>query len=542
MDPEKQNQPLHNKNKTILVIDDDEKTRSEYATILKKHLFKVFVAKRPQESLDILKNEIIHLLILDYDPKDKNTQKILSKVIKKHPELPILVNSRKSSLEDAIEALRKGAWDYLLKPIAHDTVLIHAVENALEKAFLKKENVDYQNYLEKLVAKRTEELLKAKEKAEESDRLKSTFLTNISHEIKTPMNGILGFADLLKTPSLPENLREDYLNIIEKSGHRMLSIINDIIDISKLEAGEVTFQWEDLNGADIAKLIEDQLKFFLPEAKSKKLKLKTETTLFPDNLSVRVDIIKIAQILTNLIKNAIKFTDKGSITLGYKVENHFVKFSITDTGIGIPDTMKDDIFNRFTQVENALTRHYDGTGLGLSISKAYVDLHGGKIWHETNISGGSSFYFTIPLQKKSQKRQHILSRHKKQHFDIPKGLTILIGEDDPYNYLLLENILKQYKAKVLHAKNGREIISKVKEHKKIDLIIMDLKMPSLSGLEAAKALKTISPDIPIIAQTASAASNIRKLAEESGCNDFISKPIHIETLLTLIYKNVCQLQ
>ena len=241
--------------------------------------------------------------------------------------------------------------------------------------------------------KNEEELIKAKEKAEESDRLKSAFLANISHEIRTPMNGILGFAELLKEPDLSNENQKEFLNVIEKSGQRMLNIINDLIDISKIEAGETTLR---IRKANINKMLHELQLFFMPEGNQKNIGIDFHCDL-PDSESfIETDGTKLNQVLTNLIKNALKFTEKGSIKFGYYMKESKLEFFVSDTGPGISPDQKDLIFERFRQSSLNLTRKYEGAGLGLAISKAYVELLGGSIWIESELGKGSSFFFTLP--------------------------------------------------------------------------------------------------------------------------------------------------
>jgi len=241
--------------------------------------------------------------------------------------------------------------------------------------------------------KNEEELIKAKEKAEESDRLKSAFLANISHEIRTPMNGILGFAELLKEPDLSNENQKEFLNVIEKSGQRMLNIINDLIDISKIEAGETTLR---IRKANINKILHELQLFFMPEGNQKNIGIDFHCDL-PDNESfIETDGTKLNQVLTNLIKNALKFTEKGSIKFGYYMKESKLEFFVSDTGAGISPDQKDLIFERFRQSSLNLTRKYEGAGLGLAISKAYVELLGGSIWIESELGKGSTFFFTLP--------------------------------------------------------------------------------------------------------------------------------------------------
>ncbi len=244
--------------------------------------------------------------------------------------------------------------------------------------------------------KKTEtELIKAKEKAEESDRLKSAFLANISHEIRTPMNGILGFAELLREPNLSSENQKDFLDVIEKSGQRMLNIINDLIDISKIEAGETTLK---IRKTNINKMLHDLHLFFMPESNQKNITIDFHCDLPEAESFIQTDSTKLNQILTNLIKNAIKFTEEGSVTFGYRRKNLMLNFFVTDTGPGIQPEQKSLIFERFRQGTLGNSPKYEGAGLGLAISKAYVELLGGAIWVESEVGKGSSFFFELPYQ------------------------------------------------------------------------------------------------------------------------------------------------
>ena len=242
--------------------------------------------------------------------------------------------------------------------------------------------------------KQTEqELIKAKELAEESTRLKSAFLANMSHEIRTPMNGILGFAGLLKKPKLTGAKQKEYICLIEKSGARMLNILNDIINISKIEVGQIRIFISD---TDINEQIEDIYAFFKPEDEQKEIQISFKNSLPAKEAIIKTDVEKFYTILINLVKNSIKFTNEGSIEFGYEKKGKYLEFFVKDTGVGINHEQKEIIFERFRQGSELNSRNYEGTGLGLSISKAYVEMLNGKIWVESEVGKGSIFYFTIP--------------------------------------------------------------------------------------------------------------------------------------------------
>ena len=381
--------------------------------------------------------------------------------------------------------------------------------------------------------KLTQLLIQAKEKAEESDRLKSAFLANISHEIRTPMNGILGFAELLKNPDLTSDMQERYIQIIEQSGNRMLNIINDIIDISKIESGQMNINIGETN---INQLLKDLYVFFSPEAKKKGLDLSLSIDFSDDEdeFPILTDHTKLAQILSNLIKNAIKFTKQGYINFGYEADSSEITFYIEDSGVGIPDNQIDMVFERFRQGSSLLTRNYEGAGLGLSISKAFVEMLGGRIWATSELNKGSKFMFTIP-NRKYQPNEPDDQYNQHQHKD-QMEINILIAEDDENNLMYLAAVLEEENAKIYESSNGKEALEMVKKHPEIDLVLMDLKMPEVDGFEATRQIKKMRPTLPVVAQTAYAFSEDQEKAMSAGCDDYLSKPIKTQMLLEIVNK------
>ncbi len=377
------------------------------------------------------------------------------------------------------------------------------------------------------------ELLQSKEKAEESDRLKSAFLANMSHEIRTPMNGIIGFSNLLSRADLPTEKRLNYSNIVTESCNMLQQIVNDILDISKIEAGQVKIKEEKV---DINLLIDELSAFHLPATKITDLSLYSIKPLNKTAAIIRTDKIKLYQVLNNLLSNAIKFTDSGYIKFGYEVVNGTLQFFVKDTGIGIPIELQDKIFDSFRQVELELNRSYGGTGLGLAISKRLVSLLGGKIWVESEVGKGSIFYFTIPYLLATPKMENTgISKPESSVLDFD-SLTILVAEDEEINYLFIEEVLKELKIKLIHARNGKEAVELVKSRPDIDLVLMDIKMPVMNGYEATGQIKKFNPDLPVIAQTAYALAGDRIKALNAGCDDYLSKPIKSEDLSVIIHK------
>jgi len=376
------------------------------------------------------------------------------------------------------------------------------------------------------------DILAAKEKAEESDRLKSAFLANMSHEIRTPMNGILGFADLLKQPRLTNEEQQLFISIIEKSGQRMLNIINDLINISKIESGQMEVWYTDTN---INEQIEFLYNFFTPEIRQKDIKLITTCPLPFSKSVIKTDREKLYAILTNLVKNAIKFTQKGSIEFGYQATTNHVLFYIKDTGIGIPENKQKAIFERFVQVGFNRQKKHEGAGLGLSISKAYVEMLGGKIWLESEEGKGTSFYFTLPVQTKTSSIpvEKIKLSSEKASISNLNTVTLLIAEDDEISKLYLTQILKSFNFKLLFARTGLEAVEICKVNHEIELVLMDINMPEMDGHEAAKHIKSFKPNLVIFAQTAFALDEDK---EQYGdiFNDYVSKPVKADELIQKI--------
>jgi len=381
------------------------------------------------------------------------------------------------------------------------------------------------------------ELGKAIVHAEESDRLKSAFLTNMSHEIRTPMNGILGFAGLLKEPGLTGNDQQKYIAIIEKSGARMLNIINDIIDISKVEAGQMEIMISD---TCINEQIEYIYTFFKPQAESKGIELTYKNTLPEKESIIKTDHEKIYAILTNLVKNAVKFTNAGSIEVGYEKKGWFIEFYVKDTGIGISREQKEIVFKRFRQANDTMTRNYEGAGLGLSISKAYVEMLGGKIWVESEEGKGSVFYFTIPCSpspaEKEAKTTVPLPDAVSGAEGLIKNIKILIAEDDEISESFLTNAMNRFSREIIKVRTGAEAIEACRNNPDIDLILMDVKMPVMDGYEATRQIRQFNNEVVIIAQTAYALMGDREKASKAGCNDYIPKPFKKEELMVLIEK------
>ena len=377
-----------------------------------------------------------------------------------------------------------------------------------------------------------EKLIAALNKATESDRLKSAFLANMSHEIRTPMNGILGFAGLLKEPDLTGEEQQEYIKVIEKSGARMLNIISEIIDISKIESGQIEVIYKDTN---INKLIENTYNLLKLDADDKGIKLSFKNSLATNETILKTDNEKLYSILTNLVKNAIKYTDKGSVEFGFEEAGRFIKFYVKDTGIGIPSEKQEAIFERFIQTDIVDIQARQGAGLGLSIAKAFVELLGGKIGVESEKGKGSLFYFTLPIDQ-APKQPHGVGQIVPPEVATNKihDLKILIAEDDEASEILQSIMIDEFSKEILKAKTGNEAVALCRSNPDIDLILMDIQMPGLNGYEATRQIRQFNKEVIIFAQTAFGLVGDREKSIEAGCNDYISKPIGKVKLQALI--------
>lgn len=381
------------------------------------------------------------------------------------------------------------------------------------------------------------QLQKAKVKAEESDQLKSAFLANMSHEIRTPMNGIMGFTELLKEANLSSEEKKDYIEIIEKSGNRLLTIINDIVDISKIEAGQMNVSLCDTN-------LEEQLQyiqtFFMPETKDRDLVLVLKKSLTDEKTIIKTDREKLYAILINLVKNAIKYTPKGIIEFGYEKKQNHIEFFVKDTGIGISKDRHEAIFERFIQADYNDKMARQGAGLGLSIAKAYVELLGGKIWVESEPEKGSTFYFTLPNGVSGDENKAVVKNTfaDKIECQVDK-LKIIIAEDDKISRILISKVLDSFSKEILIAKNGLEAVQIFQENPDVDLILMDMQMPQMNGYEATKKIRKVNKEVIIVAQTAFALEGDKEKTIKVGCNDYLSKPIKREELSRLIQHYFC---
>ncbi|MCK4992861.1 MAG: response regulator, partial [Bacteroidales bacterium] len=378
------------------------------------------------------------------------------------------------------------------------------------------------------------QLKNARDRAQESDRLKTSFLANMSHEIRTPMNGILGFANLLRDPDLSGEQKDLYLKHIDHTSNQLLNIIDDIIDISKIESGQLKISNKPVR---INVILDEIYSSFFHRIRGdapgqKKVAFSLKKGKDSLDFTIVTDDFRLSQIFNNLIGNALKFTSEGHITFGYSIKNkRYIEFFVSDSGIGIPTDKRDLIFDRFGQVGPSEVHQQSGTGLGLPISKSLVKLMGGEMWVESKEGEGTTLFFTLPLVlEEAVEESQVLLSNKTYNW---KNRRILVAEDEELNWFFIREMLRKTGAEIFRAKDGKEAITMVKKSSP-DVILMDIKMPEMNGIEATRLIRLFNREVPIIAQTAFVMAEEKEESIQAGCNHFVTKPLDRTIVMELI--------
>jgi signal transduction histidine kinase len=584
---------MENALEPILYIDDEVENLRGFQFLFKKY-FTIHVAQSAEEGFEILKNYPIKLILSDQRMPKMSGVDFFEIASNLYPHIIRIILTGYSDIEAIIKAINKGKiFKYVTKPwdkddlkliidnalwsyniTAENRKLIERLEEAnqnleqkitdrTEEIYKQKAEIEQQrdlakqqneqitiqnvelekhrNQLEQLVSERTVDLIKAKEKAEESDKLKSAFLANLSHEIRTPMNAIMGFSQLLSYKQISDTEKAEFIGLILLNSQHLLNLINEIIDISRIEAGELTIVPKPCNLSQVFCELLSQYEEQKILIKKSHIKLVVPEEVKDGITFINTDTNKLRQILINLIENALKFTDEGYIEFGYCIKemngNDALILYVKDTGIGIDNASRDFIFDRFRKVENSgADKLYRGAGLGLAISKRLVELLGGKIWVESELGKGSSFNFNLPLTPNNisiEPTPEKKTRAKGKTYNWSNKL-ILIAEDELTNYKYVEKLLAKTNIRLLWAKNGAESCEIIKRNTNINLVLMDIRMPVMDGYEATRKIKEMNLNIPIIAQTAYALDYEREEILRAGCDNYISKPFSEADLLTLI--------
>jgi signal transduction histidine kinase len=519
------------KNAKILIVDDQPSNVEILQELLEIAGYQdVISTNDSREVIDLYKSYQPDLILLDLSMPHLTGYEVMEQlklIVTADTFLSIIVLTADATNEAKLKSLRLGASDFLTKPFDLVEVGLR-IKNTLFASYFHQQLQNQNEILEVKVKERTLELENknielqiAKEKAEESVRLKTAFLNNISHEIRTPLNGILGFGQLISNGQLLPTEKAKYLSMLDESSNRLITTVTNFIDISQLQSKSQTVFKLTIIPENI---IEEIVSIFKARNKKSGLTINYQTPINTYDIHLITDKELLHKILFHLVENAVKFTQEGNISIGFEREGNNLIFFIKDTGIGIENSKKELIFNEFAQGDSSSNRGYEGSGLGLSVAKGYVELLGGKIWLESELGKGSTFYFSLPLQSDENE---IVTIIQEKELKKTNGLnTILVAEDDAINYFLLKMILKNDNLILLHAENGKEALDMCKENASIQLILMDLKMPIMDGFEATKEIKKFRKELPIIALTAYTENEVKQQAMQAGCIDFISKPVN----------------
>lgn len=523
------------KKANILIVDDQEANIDVLEGLLEMQEYSnIKTTTDPRNVVPLYESFKPDLILLDLSMPYLTGFEVMEQLkalVPANTYLPILVLTADVAAESKQRALSGGASDFLIKPFDLIEVGLR-IRNLLHTSYLQQQWINQNQILEEKVAERTYELEKqnielmaAKEKAEASDRLKSAFINNISHEIRTPLNGILGFGQILTDPDLLPEEKEQYSDMLNSSSSRLINTVTNFMDISLLTSGNQKVYKKEINPEN---LIKEVIFRFKDACDAKNIVLSILSPALNPDIKLYTDNELLSKTLYQLIDNAVKFTLKGSVVVGYERVENDVHFFVKDTGIGISVENLNQIFDNFIQEDGEITRRYEGSGLGLSIAKGITALLGGKIWVDSEKGKGSTFHFSIPCLEQTLENltQKLISGHSGRGKQ-----TILIAEDDDINYYYFKVLLTHDLIEIIHANNGLEAVELCQQHPEIELVLMDLKMVEMDGFEATRQIKAFRTDLPVIAITAYSESEDKRKALQAGCDEFLTKPVKKELLI-----------
>ena len=516
---------------------DKTKDLNEFIDEVRNELSKVIDTKNFYVALYEKETDTLSLPFIE-DEKDKFTSFPASKTLTGY-----VIKTKKSlfATKDIIEELERSGeidligteseiWLGIPLMIKEEVTGVLVVQSYEDKYAYKISDINMLEMVSHQVSisierkKAEQDLKEALRKAEESDRLKSAFLSTMSHELRTPLNAILGFSELINE-NLQKNEIIDFVQLINKSGQQLFGIIEDILDVTDMESGKSRITKEEFPVDSVLQELYPEIESILEKEKKQHIEIKYFPPPGSNRIRVTTNKSKFIKIFFHILSNAFKFTEKGTVEYGFKTEQDNIIFYVKDTGIGISEDEQKVVFEKFRQVDDSNTRVYGGIGLGLALVKKLIELLDGRIWLDSEPGKGSVFYFSLPYGKSVEEIAVDKKTGEKKEKKLLNDKTILIVEDENSNYLLLETLLKLENANTIWARNGEESIKKFRENENIDLILMDLKMPVMDGYEATRQIKQLSESMPIIALTAYTESESIGKAKSWGFDDYLEKPI-----------------
>jgi len=443
--------------------------------------------------------------------------------------IPILVLTADATSDTKKRALSEGASDFITKPFDITEVGLR-IKNLLLTSYLMTQLKDQNNLLEIKVRERTSQLLEtnkmleiAKNKAETSNKLKTAFMQNISHEVRTPLNGILGFSSLIGDPDLSADEREEFMNLLQESSDRLIKTITDYMDISLIVSGSMEVQKKKFG---LVQMLENIRNKYSKHAQLKALGFSLTSPEEHLMIEIETDQELLEKSVSQIVDNSFKFTKEGSVHLGFSLDDSVLVIYVQDTGVGISQEAQEKVFESFIQEDVSNTRGHEGSGLGLTITKGIMELLGGTVAIESEKKSGTKVILSLPVPECKQNSKHMKSSAKRA-----SETYVLVAEDDPGNMMYIEHTLKNRFKGFLKANDGIEAVNIMNEHPEITLVLMDLKMPNMDGFEATKEIRRMGLDVVIIAITAYGMSGDEQKALNAGCNDYLPKPFQNNRLL-----------